>query len=198
VTYNIRVHIYVYLIEHGDLMNDADLVKEFRRGNRDAFSELVRKYSRPLTMMILKMVRDQEAAKDISQTVFLKAFEGLSRFMMVSSFKTWLYRIAMNAITDHLRKPTFASETEEIEQLPDTAQSPWEQLEKGLYVKHMREAIARLPEKQRLTIQLRIYEEMDYKEIARILGGTAAAARGNFFQATRTLRRTLEKYHENN
>lgn len=177
-------------------MNDADLVKEFRRGNRDAFSELVRKYSKPLTMMILKIVRDREAAKDISQTVFLKAFEGLPRFMMASSFKTWLYRIAINAITDHTRKRTPPPETEMVEQIADTSLSPSERVEKDLYVKHLREAIAQLPEKQRLTLQLRIYEEMDYKEIARILGGTAVAARGNFFQATKTLRRILEKYYE--
>ena len=66
-------------------MNDEELVREFRKGNRDAFAELVNRYSRPLTMMILRIVRDAEEAKDISQAVFLKAYEGLSGFMMASS-----------------------------------------------------------------------------------------------------------------
>ena len=85
-------------------MTDADLLKEFRKGNRDAFSGLVERYSKPITMMILRMVRDLEEAKDISQTVFLKAYEGLPTFLMASSFKTWLYRVALNAARDNLRK----------------------------------------------------------------------------------------------
>lgn len=177
-------------------MNDVDLVNESRRGNRAAFSELVRRHSRPLAMMILRMVRDEEDAKDISQAVFLKAFEGLSRFKMASSFKTWLYRIAMNAVTDHLRKRRPVPDSDLVDQLVDPARSPGEQMDRGAHLRRLREAIEDLPEKQRLTLQLRIYEEMDYKEIASILGGSAGSARGNFFQAAKTLREKLVKDNE--
>ncbi|MBM3300423.1 MAG: hypothetical protein FJY85_10750, partial [Deltaproteobacteria bacterium] len=93
-------------------MTDEELVRQFRRGSREAFSELVRRHSRPLTMMIVRLIRDEEEAKDISQKVFLKAYEGLPRFMMASSFKTWLYSIAVNTVTDHKRKrnPTTLSD----------------------------------------------------------------------------------------
>jgi RNA polymerase sigma-70 factor, ECF subfamily len=172
-------------------MDDADLVKEFRRGNREAFSQLVSKYSRPLTMMILKLVRDEDEARDISQTAFLRAYQGFPRFNMASSFKTWLYSIALNAARDHLRrrKPMLSQDT--LPDLPDPVESAGEQLDKFRNVERLRSAIAELPEKQRLTVQLRIYEEMDYEEIAEILGGTAAGARGNFFQAAKTLREKL-------
>ncbi len=172
-------------------MDDADLVKEFRRGNQEAFSELVRKYSRPLTMMILKLVRDEDEARDISQTAFLRAYEGFPRFTMASSFRTWLYSIALNAARDQMRRRKPVISQEVLPELPDPAESPGEQLDKFRNVERLRAAVAQLPEKQRLTLQLRIYEEMDYEEIAKVLGGTAAGARGNFFQAAKTLRAKL-------
>jgi RNA polymerase sigma-70 factor (ECF subfamily) len=174
-------------------MKDAQLIKEFRKGNREAFSELVSRHSRPLTMMLLRILKDEEEAKDISQTAFLKAFEGLPRFMMASSFKTWLYRIAINAAKDRLRKRWPTTTLETYETFADPAESPGEKLDKALKLRQVREAVARLPEKQRITLQLRLYEEMDYKQIAEILGGTAGGARGNFFQAVRSLKSTLEQ-----
>lgn len=174
-------------------MNDAELVKQFKKGNREAFSELVRRHSRPLTLLILKMVRDPEEARDISQNVFLKAFEALPRFMMASSFKTWLYKIAVNAVTDHVRKRKPNVEPEALERLVDPARSASDRLEELRCLELLRQAVERLPEKQRATLQLRIYEDMDYNEIARVLGGTAGGARGNFFQAVKTLRKALEQ-----
>ncbi|MBM4326158.1 MAG: sigma-70 family RNA polymerase sigma factor [Deltaproteobacteria bacterium] len=172
-------------------MNDADLVRDFRNGNREAFAELVRRYSRPVTMTILGIVRDNEAAKDISQHVFLKAFEKLSGFMFASSFKTWLYRIAINSARDHLRrrKRDFTVELNEHE--PEPGPSASERLEQLRMRSLLRAAMEELPEKQRLTLQLRIYDEMDYKEIAGVLGGTEGSARVNFFQAVKTLRKKI-------
>lgn len=172
-------------------MTDADLVKEFRKGNREAFSQLVERYARPLTTMILKMVRDPEEARDISQTAFLKAYEGLNAFMGISSFKTWLYKIAVNAARDCLRKRTSPVSIDTVDEVAATDEPAWARLDSARHLQKLREAVEDLPEKQRLTLQLRVYEEMDYKQIARILGGTEGSARGNFFQAIRTLRNRL-------
>lgn len=171
-------------------MTDADLVKRFRRGDRDAFDELVRRHARPLTIALLGILRDEEDAKDISQTALLKAYNGLPRFMAASSFKTWLYRIAFNAARDHLRRRR-RHDSEEIETIPAGNPSAGESIDADRRRARLREAIERLPEKQRLTLQLRVYEEMDYQEIERILGGTPGTGRANFFQAVRTLRRTM-------
>ena len=173
------------------MIKDEELVKEARKGSKDAFSELVRRHSKPLTMMVLRLVRDEEDARDISQKVFLSAYQGLPRFIMASSFKTWLYSIAMNAVRDHLRKRNPVMIPDVADQLPDPAESPADQLEKAHYLARLRRAMETLPLKQRLTLQLRVYEAMDYKGIARILGGTAGGARGNFFQAVKTLRERL-------
>lgn len=172
-------------------MDDADLIREFRNGNRDAFCALMRKYSRPVTLLILKIVRDEEEAKDLSQTAFLKAYQGLPEFFMNSSFKTWLYSIALNTVKDHLRKKKHDLIDQMTDRVEDPADNPAQQFEKAQYLKKMRDAVERLPERQRLTLQLRVYDGMDYKEIAEILGGTAGGARGNFFQAAKTLREKL-------
>ena len=111
-------------------MTDADFLREFRKGNKEAFSGLVERYSKPITMMILRMVKDLEEAKDISQTVFLKAYEGLPTFMMNSSFKTWLYRIAMNAANDYIRKRKPNIYAGFMEDFPGPAISPGEQLDR--------------------------------------------------------------------
>ncbi|MBI4963883.1 MAG: sigma-70 family RNA polymerase sigma factor [Desulfomonile tiedjei] len=172
-------------------MNDADLVDSFRRGEAEAFSELVRRHSKPLTMMILRIVRDEEEAKDLSQIAFLKAYEGLPRFARASSFKTWLYSIAMNTVRDHLRKRRPPMVPEALEKLSDPTESAPERLDKERQTMRLRSAMEELPEKQRFTVQLRIYEGLDYREIAEILGGTTGGARGNFFQAVKSLREKL-------
>lgn len=69
-------------------MKDEELVKQFHNGSKEAFGELVQRHSRPLAMMILRLVRDEEVTRDISQSVFLRAYEAIPRFMMASSFKT--------------------------------------------------------------------------------------------------------------
>ncbi|HMK34742.1 MAG TPA: sigma-70 family RNA polymerase sigma factor [Desulfomonilaceae bacterium] len=172
-------------------MDDADLIKDFRKGRTEAFSELVQKYSKPLTMTIFRMIRDVEESKDISQTVFLKAYEGLPGFTMASSFKTWLYKIALNTVRDYLRKRKPIHSTDALETLVDPAEPTWDSLDKKRNLSRMREAMETLPPKQRLTLQLRVYEDMDYEEIARVLGGTAGGARVNFFQAAKALREKL-------
>ena len=110
---------------------------------------------------------------------------------MASSFKTWLYSIALNAVRDHLRRRKPQIGLQEIEELADGSASSGDRLDKARTLKRLREAIDELPEKQRLTLQLRVYEGMEYAQIAGILGGTAGGARANFFHAVKTLRGRL-------
>ncbi len=172
-------------------MHDEELVRQFRKGDTDAFEELVRRHSRPLTSLIERVVRDWEDAKDITQTAFLKAYEALPRFMMASSFKTWLYKIALNAAKDHMRKRSDVYDPEAVDALADPVDPVPDRLHKARVVAELRTIIGRLPEKQRLTLLLRVDGGLDYKEIAKILGGTPGAARGNFFQAAKTLKEQM-------
>ncbi|MEW6348816.1 MAG: sigma-70 family RNA polymerase sigma factor [Thermodesulfobacteriota bacterium] len=172
-------------------MRDEDLVRQFRKGDTEAFSELAVRYSRPLTTLVQRIVGDWEDAKDITQTAFLKAYESLPRFMMASSFKTWLYRIAINAARDHLRKKSARPDPEAVDELADPGDSVTKRLDKARMEAELRKAVESLPEKQRETLLLRVDGGLDYKEIAKVLGGTPGAARGNFFQATKSLKEKL-------
>ncbi len=104
-------------------MTDTDLLREFRKGNRDAFSGPVKRNSKPVTMMIQRMVKDLEEAKNIAQTVFLKAYEGIPTFLMESSFETSLHRIALNAARGNLRKRKQEMSGVSVDDLPAPAES---------------------------------------------------------------------------
>lgn len=174
-------------------MTDDELVDCLRSGDREAFCTVVEKYAKPITMMILRMVKDQEDALDISQQVFLKAYENIPFFLKGSSLKTWLYKIAVNAVRDHFRKPKVTFVRDGLDDLADTSKSPDERLEHEQEMLRIRRAVESLPEKQRMTLQLRVYEGLDYGQISTILGGRSGAARGNLFQAVKTLRQKLEE-----
>ena len=156
------------------------------KATRRFFPNLSVGYSKPLTMMILRLVRDPEEAKDISQMAFLRAYEGLHKFMMVSSIKTWLYTIALNAMRDHLRKRKVTLVPDMLDQLVDPAEPTEESLDRARNLERIRKALETLPEKQRLTVQLRIYEEMDYKEIAKVLGGTEGGSTRQFLSGCKS------------
>lgn len=81
--------------------------------------------------------------------------------------------------------------SEALENVPDPVESAPERLDKERQIMKLRGALDDLPQKQRFTVQLRIYEGLSYKEIAEILGGTAGSARGNFFQAVKSLKEKL-------
>ncbi|MGO9570579.1 MAG: RNA polymerase sigma factor, partial [Desulfomonilaceae bacterium] len=112
------------------------------------------------------------------------------RFMMVSSIKTWLYTIALNAMRDHLRKSKAILVPDMLDQLGDPAESADESLDRARNLERIRKAMETLPEKQRLTVQLRIYEEMDYKEIAKVLGGPGTSRK---LSAEEEFKKALER-----
>jgi len=173
-------------------MTDEELLNCVRAGDREAFCRLVDKYAKPLTMMILRMVKDREDARDISQHVFLRAYERLPHLLNPSSFKTWLYKMAVNAVRDHLRKPRRTFVPDVLDGLADPSDSAACLLEKEHDKRRIRAAIQDLPLKQRMTLQLRVFEGLDYEQIAQILGGRANGAKGNFFHAVKSLKQKLD------
>lgn len=177
-------------------MNDEDLVEKFRNGEHEAFAVLVERYSKPLTMMVLKMIKDPEEAKDISQTAFLKAYESIRKLSDSSSFKTWLFSIAANAVKDHFRKRRPSIGSTFLEELPDPASSVSDQIDNARLSRKLGLELDKLPPKQRMTVLLRVYEQLSYDEIAEVMGGSPGAARGNFFQAAKKLGEALRSKDE--
>lgn len=172
--------------------SDADLVAKARAGSRPAFEALVRRYQKPLYFLCLRYVRDHDAAADLTQRSFIRVMEKLQELRDAQIFRGWLFRIGANLALNHLRDTArFVDEPalppDEPAGAPE-AQSLLEAEEDSLA---LRRAVALLPTKQRMTLELRVYEELSFRDIAEALETTEGAAKVNFHYAVRRLRTLL-------
>lgn len=134
------------------------------------------------------MVRDDEAAQDLLQDTLLRAHRALGRLGPGANARAWLYRIATNAALNHLRGR--ARERRALDRhAREHDVAHWPQLD-GRDEERARlwQRLARLPERQRIALTLRLVDELDYDQIAARMGGTAEAARANVYQATKRLK----------
>jgi len=178
--------------DRGALPREAEreAIEACRRGEREAFDRLVVRYQRDVYRLCYRYVNDHEDANDLAQEAFLKAWRAISRFRGESSFSTWLYRIAVNACLNFRaqRRPT----TQELpETLADPVPGALARAEGDDEARRVRAAVARLPEKQRATLILKVYHELTHEEVAEILGSTVGTVKANLFHALGNLRRLL-------
>lgn len=173
---------------------DRLLVERARAGEEGAFEDLVRKHQAPLYYFTLRFVRDEQAAADLAQNTFLRAFKGLQGFQQEASFKTWLYRIAINLSKNYLRdrgkKGHISSEGIDP---PSYSSNPLQELIDHEEQKLLTQACEQLPERQRLTVTLKVQEGMKYREIADILGCSVGAVKANFHHACMKLREIIRE-----
>jgi RNA polymerase sigma-70 factor (ECF subfamily) len=137
------------------------------------------------------------AAQDLTQEVFVRAFRGFGRLQCDSNYRAWLYKIATNcsysALKRHQREAYHAAPFhEELTELPMPAQdSPHEQIVLKEALETVRDAIMRLPPKQKAAIILRHVQELSYDQVAEALECSQDAARANVYQGLRRLRLEL-------
>jgi RNA polymerase sigma-70 factor (ECF subfamily) len=181
-------------------MEEKQLVRLAQEGRPEAFEELVTKFQPKVFSMALSFTRNREAADDLAQEIFLKAYLALPRFHGKSEFGTWLYRISMNHIKDYLRKKGRAKEVS-LEEVPEASFSDRERSDKA---ERERETEARrtlvqrfvrsLPEKYRVILTLRDIQGLAYEEIARILRLSPGTVDSRLHRARRMLRLRLAPY----
>jgi RNA polymerase sigma-70 factor (ECF subfamily) len=184
-------------------MEEKQLVRLAQEGSPAAFEELVAKFQPKVFSMALSFTRNREAADDLAQEIFLKAYLALPRFHGKSEFGTWLYRISVNHIKDFLRKRGRAKEVS-LEDVPEISFSDREQAEKA---EQEREAESRrtlvqthvrsLPEKYRIILTLRDIQGLSYEEITRILKLSPGTVDSRLHRARRMLRTKLAPYLTN-
>jgi RNA polymerase sigma-70 factor (ECF subfamily) len=173
--------------------SDAQLVERARGGSRPAFEALVRRHQKALYFLCLRYVRDHDAASDLAQRTFIKALEKMGELRDAEIFKSWLFRIGGNLALNHLRDNARFVEEEAGPADESAAPAAESQLVAAEDAVELRRAVALLPTKQRMTLELRIYEEMPFKDIADALDTTEGAAKVNFHYAVRRLRELLTR-----
>ena len=159
-----------------------------------AFSLVVRQYSQRIYWHIRHMVLSHEDADDIVQETFIKAWTNIEKFRGDSQISTWLYRIAINETLTFLNKnhiDTISIDTPEgtvAEQLESDTLFNGDKAD-ALF----REAVQRLPEKQRLVFNMKYFEEMKYEEISEILGTSVGALKASYHIAVKKIEDFLSK-----
>ncbi|MEO1022531.1 MAG: sigma-70 family RNA polymerase sigma factor [Bacteroidota bacterium] len=182
-------------------IEDDKLVFEALKGNEASYKKLVDKYDRAMFFHIRKMIKEKELVEDLVQEVFIKAFNNLATYSNEYAFSTWLYRIATNHTIDYLRKkklqtysihePYQAKDGEMEIQLPDTSFATDEPIIKHQRKVMVQEAIANLPEKYRVVIEMRHLEERSYQEISEELDLPLGTVKAHIFRARELLYKAM-------
>jgi len=178
-------------------MTDPQLVARAQEGDLPAFEELVKKYQREIYGLACRMVMDAEEAKDLTQQAFLQAFVHIRGFRQDAQFRTWLFRIAINQCYNYLKsKKKFGDPVDCDDFVLVGEGSPEKDVVDQEEHRRLYKALARLPAKQRAVITLKLEKGLSYEEISKALGGTAGAARVNYCQALKTLKKYMHDGEE--
>jgi RNA polymerase sigma-70 factor, ECF subfamily len=170
---------------------DGELAEAFRRGDRSAFDAIVRRHQKGVWRVVRRYLKRDADAADVTQLVFVRAFKGLATFRGAASVRSWLYRIAINCslswIRDHKREtPTEIAE----ESLTEQPAAPG-RIAGGQDALALRAAIEQLPPKQKLVLELRVFDELSFKEVAALADCSENTAKVSFHYAVKKLRDIL-------
>ena len=182
-------------------MPDKELVEKAKRGDQEAFAQLVLDNQNRVYSLALRLSGDREEAADLAQEAFVKAWQGLSAFQGESSFSTWVYRLTTNVCIDHLRKKKRREAVEPSVSLDDennswAEPSTWEQdpqrlLEQSERGKALARAIDQLPDWQREALVLRELSGLSYQEIGEALDIDLGTVKSRIARARLNLRKIL-------
>jgi len=180
---------------------DLELMLRVTRGDEGSFEELLRRHGAPLTNYLRRMLRESALAEDLAQEVFLRVYQARERYRPDARFTTWLYRIAtnlaLNAIRDRKGEvPQAEGESSEqgcgAARLADSRPNVEQQLMQSDRERLIRQAVEELPERQRAAVILHKYQDVDYQQIAKVLGVSESAVKSLLFRAYESLRTRLE------
>jgi len=178
----------------GDPGEDLRLLEGARKGEERALAQLVERHQGVVYRYLLQFLREEDQAADATQDTFLKAFSKLDAFRGDSSFRTWLLAIARNEALGSIR--SHGRRREEVldgeDRWVDQGVRPDEQAVRADEVDRVRAALARLPEKQRLSVSLRLFDGLSFREIGEATGTSEGAARVNYHYGIGRLREWLD------
>ncbi len=178
---------------------EAVWIRESKRGNTAAFNHLVLRWEKTVYNLALRMLQDEDEASEATQEVFLRAFKSIRRFRGRARFSTWLYRIAGNLCLTRLRRRPQAAHYS----LDTDAQSPLvekrlrqnQSQDNSLLQRERRDkvhqALQRLSDPQRLVVELKVFQDRSFQEVAAITGVPMSTAKSRFYASLEILRKSL-------
>lgn len=181
---------------------DVALMLRVKQGDHAAFQELVERHQDIIVGTVAKMLGNASDAQDIAQQVFLRLWKSARRYKQKAKFTTYLFTITRNLVFNESKKrsrrKTHSLEEREEETFQqfadDSSRTPDSETLQSELQSAVDQAIANLPEKQRLAVILRRYENMPYEQIADVLGCSISAVKSHLFRARTELRTTLQSY----
>lgn len=179
-----------------DLDIEKELIGAARQGDRNAFGELVKIYYQGTINVVYRMCGDQSLAQEAAQEAFIRAWQQIDRYQPRFAFRSWVYRIALNAAIDQLRKDRPVEDIEKIS-LKDGRENPEAVVEKDEKVERVRGAVLNLPEAARAVLILREYEELSYTDIAAALNIPVGTVMSRLNYARSLLKKKLADDLEN-
>lgn len=172
-----------------------EMLREDEISRRRAFESIVNNFSQQLYWQIRHMVLSHDDANDILQNTFIKAWTNIDSFMGYSRISTWLYRIAVNETLTFLnrQKATMSidADTEELSVADRLESDPY--FDGDLTERQLQEAIATLPDKQRMVFNMKYFNEMKYEEISEVLGTSVGALKASFHIAVKKIEEYFNK-----
>jgi RNA polymerase sigma-70 factor, ECF subfamily len=169
---------------------DAARVRECLAGDPQAFAALVGQYEKPVYNLALRMLRNPEDARDIAQTVFMKAYQNLANYDPQYKFYSWIYRMAINESLNVLRvRDRNAGPVDE--RLPADNAGPSDMLAEDQQRDVVLEAVDRLKPEYRAVIVLRYFVDRDYEDMGEILGIDAKTVKSRLYTARQLLKEQL-------
>jgi len=182
---------------------DEDLVRLWRGGEEDAFSQLYRRYRLPVLSTAYRIMRNPEEAQDATQEIFLKVYRSLPQWDPAKSrLSTWLFRLASNHAIDRWRLRHRRQRLESTTVISDPVKplcaatdpaGPHAMLMRKEVALQIRRSIQALPRLQRRFFVLRYFQGLRLHEIALLEGRTIGTVKGLLFRACRIVRRRLSR-----
>ncbi len=172
---------------------ESSLIRLAQTGDRNAFGELVRRHYGPVVNVVYRLCGDIRLAEDMAQETFLKAWMKLPTYRPEYRLRNWLYRIALNASVDVLRRRREETVDEQIlDELPEQAASPETILMEKEQTAMVQQALKSLPEASRSVLVLREYGDLTYQEIAQVLTIPIGTVMSRLNSARTLMRETLK------
>ena len=184
-------------------MTDSEIISHILNGNRDSYRLLVERYQSMVFRTCMGFLHNKEDAEDLTQEVFIQAYQSLLSFKGASTFSTWIYRIAVNASLNKVRKSSksfllqrldvlFGSDKSKMHSLiASDTENPENILIESEHREWVQKALNSLPENQRTAIVLSKYDDLSQKEIAEIMNTSEGAVEALIQRAKTNLREKL-------